>query len=86
MAAVMSLIVFALCLVVGGLEAGNPFTTTVRRALVAMVGTLIIGLVVGAGFRAMLRENLVQEEKKLKLSSGSPTEDDRQADRAPSPR
>ncbi len=41
-------IVFAVCLVVGGLEADNTFATTVERALMAMMATLVIGLVVGA--------------------------------------
>lgn len=77
MAAAMSLMAFALCLVVGGMEAGNPFDTTVKRALVAMVGTLVIGLLIGTGFKAMLKENLVNEEKRMKVPSGSPTEEDR---------
>jgi hypothetical protein len=49
----------------------------VKRALVAMVGTLVIGLLIGTGFKAMLKENLVNEEKRMKVPSGSPTEEDR---------
>ena len=66
MAAVMALVAFAMCLVIGAVEAGNPFGTTVGRALVAMGGTLVIGLIVGAAFQSMLRENLRTEEQRIK--------------------
>ncbi len=62
----MALVVFAVCLLVGGLQAGNPFTTTVMRAILAMIGTLVIGLVVGAMAQRMLDENVKVEEEKLK--------------------
>ena len=68
MAATMSLLVFAVCLIVGGLQAGNTFTTCVIRALVAMAGTFVIGLIVGAMGQKMLDENLTLEEKKEKSS------------------
>ncbi|MDP9173033.1 MAG: hypothetical protein M3O30_04100 [Planctomycetota bacterium] len=68
-AAVMSLLVFAICLVESGLEADNPFTTTVERSLTAMMATLVIGLVLGGMARKMLEENLKSEEEKLKNSS-----------------
>ena len=58
MAGTLSLIVFALCLVVGGLRAGNPFGTTVMRALAAMGGTFVIGLVVGVMAEIMLKESV----------------------------
>lgn len=73
----LSLVAFALCLVVGGLEAHNPFDTTVQRALVAMVTTLIIGLFVGYGFDVLLKENLAQEAEKLKVTPESPASPDR---------
>jgi NhaP-type Na+/H+ or K+/H+ antiporter len=76
-AAIMALLVFALCLVVGGLEADNSFATTVQRALTAMVVTLVIGLVVGAMARKMLNENLKTEEEKLKKSAASQPPGDR---------
>lgn len=77
MAAVMALTSFILCLVVGAFEADNPFGTTVYRALVAMIFTLIVGMLIGAAFRAMLRENLSQMEKKLKDPSRSAAVSDR---------
>ncbi len=62
----MALIVFSVCLLIGGLQAGNPFTTTVMRAIFAMIGTLIIGLVVGAMAQRMLDDNVKNEAEKLK--------------------
>ncbi len=68
-AATMSLLSFAICLVIGGLQADNPFATTVWRALLAMGATLVIGLVVGAMANGMLEENLRAEREKLKKIS-----------------
>lgn len=76
-ASVMSLLAFALSIVVGAFEANNPFGTTVERALTAMIVTLLIGLIVGAAFKAMLNENLSQESEKLKNPPGSPAGTDR---------
>lgn len=76
-AAVAALIVFAVCLVVGGLEADNTFATTVERALTAMMATLVIGLVVGAMARKMLEENLKSHEEKVKKGLTTPTQSDR---------
>lgn len=76
-AGVLSLVAFALCLVVGAVEAHNPFDTTVKRALTAMVATLFIGLAVGYGFQVLLREHLSQEEEKLKKPPESPAAADR---------
>jgi hypothetical protein len=53
----MSLIAFAVCLV-AGLEADNPLGTILARSLVAMAGTLVVGLVVGAMAQKMLDEHL----------------------------
>ncbi len=61
------MIAFAMCLLIGALEAENPFTTTVSRALVAMFGTFVVGLILGAMGRRMLTEN-VQTAEKLKES------------------
>jgi hypothetical protein len=66
LAASMSLIVFAVCLVAGGIGAGNPLGTTIQRALLAMVVTLILGLVIGWMGQKMLDENLRPDEEKLK--------------------
>jgi hypothetical protein len=76
-ASILALIVFAVCLVVGGLEADNPFTTTVGRALVAMAATWVVGLVVGSMAQRMLDENLQAEEEKLKNSAMKPGSDGR---------
>jgi hypothetical protein len=58
LAAILALLAFAFCLVIGGLEAGNTFATTVSRALAAMAGTFVIGLVLGAMGQKMIDENL----------------------------
>ncbi len=77
LAASMSLVVFALCLVMGGLQAGNPFGTTVLRALAAMGGTFVIGLVIGVMAEIMLKESVgvvpisAPDGEKLKKSEGN---------------
>jgi hypothetical protein len=58
LAAILALLVFAVCLLVGGIETGNTFTTTVTRALGAMIGTFVIGLIVGSMGQKMIDENL----------------------------
>ena len=68
-AASLALIAFAICLVVGGMHAGNTFSTTVGRALVAMAVTYVIGLVIGVMGQKALDENLKSEEEKLKIST-----------------
>jgi NhaP-type Na+/H+ or K+/H+ antiporter len=61
-AAAMSLVVFAACLV-AGLQADNTLSTTLWRALIGMGGTLLIGLVLGAMTQKMLDENLAARRK-----------------------
>ena len=61
-AAILSILAFAMCLLLG-LQADNPFTTTVSRALVAMLGTFVIGLIVGSMAQKMLTENVSAAEK-----------------------
>ncbi|HUB24574.1 MAG TPA: hypothetical protein VL992_04020 [Tepidisphaeraceae bacterium] len=73
----LALIAFAVCLLVGGLEADNPFTTTVERALAAMFSTLLIGMIIGKMGKAMVDENLRMEREKLRKTSPKPTGDDR---------
>jgi uncharacterized membrane protein YqgA involved in biofilm formation len=73
----MAFLAFAICLVAGGIEANNSFATTVGRAVVAMLATLVIGLVVGSMARKMLDENLQTEAEKLKKSSTPQTPDGR---------
>ena len=72
MAGVLSIVVFAFCLVLG-LQAGNPFSTIVSRALVGMAGTYVVGLALGAVAQRMVDENLRDEERKLRSPSGSAT-------------
>ena len=81
LAATLSLIVFALCLVIGT-QAGNPFGTTVMRALGAMAGTFVIGLVVGVMAEIMLKESVpapisAPDAGKLKNSEGNSSAADR---------
>ena len=62
-AASLALVVFAVC-VIAGMAAHNPFTTVITRALLAMVVTLVIGLVLGSMAQKMLDENLASEAAK----------------------
>jgi len=64
-AATLSLVAFGMCLLIG-IQAQNSFATTIQRALVAMAGTYVIGLIVGAMGQRMIDENLKAEEQKLK--------------------
>jgi hypothetical protein len=76
LAAALAMIAFAACLLIGGIEADNPFTTTVMRALVAMAGTFVIGLIVGAMGQKMIDENLkMAKEKLLNLEVKEPKSD-----------
>lgn len=68
-AAILALIVFMTCLFIGVFEASNSFSTTVLRALGAMVVTLVIGLILGWMGQKMLDENVKVEEEKLKKVS-----------------
>jgi ACR3 family arsenite efflux pump ArsB len=77
MAGVTALLVFVVCLVVGGIGADNTFETTVERALTAMAVTLVIGLVIGAMTRKMLEENVKSEEEKIKKNWTTPVQGDR---------
>ena len=60
---------FAICLLIGAFEADNSFSTTVQRALVAMVVTLLVGLLIGAMAQKMLDENLKPHEEKPEIST-----------------
>jgi|GEM_PF-857960 len=76
-AAILALIAFMTCLVIGVFEASNSFSTTVLRALGAMIATLVIGLIVGAMAGKMLDENVKTEEEKLKKGSTNLESSDR---------
>ena len=67
-AAALAMVVFAVCLL-AGINAGNPFSTVISRAMLAMLVTLVIGLILGAMAQKMLDENLRTEEEKLKNDS-----------------
>ncbi len=58
LASILALLAFAVCLFVGGFQVGNPFTVTVGRALAAMAGTYVLGLIVGAMGQRVIEENL----------------------------
>jgi Na+/H+-dicarboxylate symporter len=58
LAGAIALLVFAMCVLIGGLQADNTFGTAVGRALVAMVVTFVIALIVGHMAQRMLEENL----------------------------
>jgi hypothetical protein len=68
LAATASLIVFAICLLTG-IQAENSIGTSIQRGLVAMFGTLIVGLVVGTMAQKMLDENVQAQEEKVKNNS-----------------
>ena len=70
-AAALSMIVFAICLVIGAFEANNGFVTTVQRALAAMMVTLVVGLIVGWMAQKMLDENLKNHEEKAHNAAAS---------------
>jgi hypothetical protein len=74
-AAVSALLVFAVALLLG-LAAQNTFATTVGRALIAMGGTFVIGLIVGAMGEKMAQENL-KPPKKTEENSGATQESGR---------
>lgn len=65
----LAMLVFAICLIIGGFDANNSFSTAVQRALEAMLATLFVGLVIGAMAQKMLDENLKAREEKLQSSS-----------------
>jgi hypothetical protein len=75
-AAAASLLAFAVCLITGAFQAGNPFATVVSRALAAMAVTYVVGLVVGAMAQKMLDENLRPHEEKLSDSPNAANKTD----------
>jgi len=77
LAAILALLVFAGCLLIGALEAQNTFATTVWRALVAMFGTFVIGLIVGHMGQRMLQESAPVQSPKTGESATEPAKSDR---------
>jgi len=76
MAVALAMVVFAVCLI-AGLEADNTFAFTVRRALIAMFVTLVIGLVVGSMGQKMLEESVKQPPEKPQLPEAKTETKDR---------
>jgi hypothetical protein len=72
----VAMLVFALC-VLCGMAADNSFTETVARALKAMFGTLVVGLIVGAMAQKMLEENLKELARKSEVSEAKTPRRDR---------
>lgn len=62
---ILALIAFAVCLLVGTLEAGNAFSTVVIRALAAMLGLYVIGYLLGVAAEHMMAEHAQTLEKEL---------------------
>ena len=75
-AAVLSLITFAFCLI-RGMLAENDFVTTLERALEAMFVMFLVGLIVGWMAQRMLDENLSDQEKKPENEESNSTPQDR---------
>lgn len=76
LAVAVALLVFAVCLV-SGMAAENSFAETVRRALIGMFVTIVVGLIVGAMGQKMLEENVAGREKKSQDSETKPQAGDR---------
>jgi len=76
LAVALAMVVFAVC-VTCGMLANNSFAETLRRALLAMLATLVLGLIVGAMAQKMLDENLKTIEKNTQVSEA----DERPLDR-----
>jgi tetrahydromethanopterin S-methyltransferase subunit C len=60
LAGTLAILAFAICLVIGGVVADNPLTTTIARALVAMIATLVVGLIVGYAAQKMIDERMAE--------------------------
>jgi hypothetical protein len=65
-AAVLGLVAFAYTLLAGLVQTDNAFVTIVLRAIVAMIGTVIVGHIVGWIAQAMLNENVRTAEQNLR--------------------
>jgi hypothetical protein len=75
----LALIVFAVCLM-AGLNAGNPASTILGNALLAMGAAFAVGLVVGAMAQRMLSDNVAAEAAKAAAAgepAGAPGRDEK---------
>jgi NhaP-type Na+/H+ or K+/H+ antiporter len=62
--AILGLVAFAACLMVGAFDAGNGFGTTVWRALLGMGLGIVVGYIIGVMAERMLAEHVEQVKKK----------------------
>jgi len=69
-AAIMALVAFATCLVMG-IVVENPFSTVIMRAIGAMIVTLFVGLIIGAMAQKMLEEGSTGKNKEIPESKSS---------------
>ena len=76
LAIALALVVFAVCMLCG-MAANNTFTETVKRSLLAMATTAVIGGVIGAMAGRLLEENVKQVAKKASVSETKPPTEDR---------
>ena len=76
MAVALAMVVFAVCLI-AGLEADNTFAFTVRRALIAMFVTLVVGLIVGTMGQKMLEESVKASSEKSEVPEAETEPKDR---------
>ena len=70
---IAGLLAFVVCLMTG-VAVGNTFSTSVWRAVIAMCGTCVIGLIVGAMGQKMLDENKAQTKREEEKLKENPTE------------
>jgi hypothetical protein len=75
-AAVMALVAFAMCLLMG-MGADNSLSTTLLRALEAMGVAFVVGWVIGTMAQGMLNEGLSDREKKSEIQESKPAPRDR---------
>jgi hypothetical protein len=78
LAGVCGLIVFAAMLIVGRFVAHNDLSTTILRALVAMLVMVVVGYVLGTMAEKMLEENLASKAE-------NPESNGVKSDKLPSP-
>lgn len=64
LAVVAALLAFTVCLAVG-IASDNTLSTTLARAMAAMAGTMVVGLIVGWMAQKMLDEHVAMRKKNL---------------------
>jgi NhaP-type Na+/H+ or K+/H+ antiporter len=77
-AASLGILAFAICLIVGGVQAGNTFSTTITRALMAMGCTVVVGWIIGWAGQKMIDERMTEVKTASdKLAEMKTSPDDR---------